>query len=122
MKRDMDLAREILEQVEEKSQGIGSVRLEIPDHSENEIGYHVMLLGEAGLLVAKELGDTGDTGWEGWVALKMTWEGHEFLDAIRNDTVWNKVKEVAKEKGGGLTFEVIKALALKFASSLFGLG
>ncbi|MGH0418786.1 MULTISPECIES: DUF2513 domain-containing protein [Bacillus cereus group] len=22
----------------------------------------------------------------------LTWEGHEFLDAIKNDTVWNNVK------------------------------
>ncbi|MGH0852572.1 DUF2513 domain-containing protein [Bacillus cytotoxicus] len=22
----------------------------------------------------------------------LTWEGHEFLNAIKNDTVWNNVK------------------------------
>ncbi|EOV9525803.1 DUF2513 domain-containing protein [Bacillus cytotoxicus] len=28
----------------------------------------------------------------GWIYSSLTWEGHEFLDAIKNDTVWNNVK------------------------------
>ena len=47
---------------------------------------------------------------------------HEFLDAIRNDTVWNKVKATVKEKGGAIPFEVLKLLAIQAAKSVFGIG
>lgn len=42
----------------------------------------------------------------------MTWEGHEFADAARNDTVWGKTKTYIKDKGMTATFgallEVLK--------------
>lgn len=118
MKRDMDLARTILEQVEDKSDGTNWVDLVVPDRTQAELGYHVMLLDQAGLLTAEEVSNTEIQYWR---AIKLTWDGHEFLDAIRNDTVWSKVKETAKEKGSAMPFEIIKQLAMKFAASLFGL-
>ena len=27
---------------------------------------------------------------------KLTWQGHEFLDAARNETIWKEAKEVTK--------------------------
>ena len=91
MKRDMELARKILEQVEEKSKGVGVVTLEIPDFSPEDISYNVMLLTQAGLLKSNDC--TSGMGLL-WVPRTLTWTGHEFLDAIRNDTVWNKVKDM----------------------------
>ncbi len=43
----------------------------------------------------------------------MTWEGHDFLDAIRNDTIWNRVKATVTEKGGGASVEVMKEIAIQ---------
>ena len=119
MKRDMDLARKILEQVEEKSKGVGVVNLDIPNYPPDEVSYNVMLLAQAGLLKANDC--TSSMGLL-WIPRTLTWTGHEFLDAIRNDTVWNKVKETAKEKGGAITFEAIKALAAHLAVSIFTSG
>ncbi len=42
----------------------------------------------------------------------LTWGGHDFLDAIRNDDVWSKTKSTVQEKVGSATFEVVKALGL----------
>src|SRR5262245_38120038 len=100
MKRDMDLARTILEQVEEKSEGTGDVALDIPGRTQREISYHVMLLNQAGLLDAIDVSNS-ETGLY-WLAVSLTYQGHEFLDAIRNDTVWNKVKQTVKEKGASI--------------------
>ena len=44
MKRDMDLIRGILMQVEEKGKPGGSIDIEIEDHSPEEVSYHVQLL------------------------------------------------------------------------------
>ncbi len=120
MKRDMDLARAILYQVEEKSQGAGWVDLAIQGHTEQEASYHIMLLHEAGLLEGINL--SGCSNGLEWKAKRLTWPGHEFLDAIRNETVWSKVKATVKEKGGAISFEVLKALAAKLALSVFGVG
>jgi len=46
-------------------------------------------------------------------AFGLTWNGHEFLDRVRDQTIWNKVKAAAREKGLTLSFDVIKALATK---------
>jgi hypothetical protein len=35
-----------------------------------------------------------------WRATSLTWQGHEFLDSVRRDTVWQKVKLFVAEKGG----------------------
>jgi hypothetical protein len=118
MKRDMDLAKLILEQVEEKSKGIGTVVLNIPDYSPDEVSYHVKILCDGGFLEA-----TNASTMHGldWVPKSLTWPGHEFLDAIRNDSVWKKVKEKVKEYGGKLSFAIIKNLAIKFAAEGVGL-
>jgi Hypothetical protein (DUF2513) len=113
MKRDMDLARAILLKIEEHpdSDGIGWVSLEIEGRSDREIGYHVMLLHEADLLEAIDASDSEGSDWR---PVRLTWAGHEFLDAARQEGRWQKAKEIVKEKTGGLSFEAIKALLIKW--------
>lgn len=119
MKRDLDLTRNILEQIEEKSNGMPGMVLDLPGHTENEVSYHVKVLSEAGLLTAMDLTDSMGLDWR---PISLTWHGHEFLDAIRNETVWKKIKETVKEKGGAIPFEILKTLAIQFAGSVFGVG
>jgi repressor of nif and glnA expression len=120
VKRDMDLAREILKAIEEspEASGYALVDIKIPDRSEREISYHVMLLNEAGLVEALDLSDTGGIEWG---AQRLAWAGHEFLDAYRRDTLWNKAKAVVMEKTGSLSFEALKqALPIVIKSALGG--
>lgn len=50
---------------------------------------------------------------------RLTWEGHEFLDAARNDTTWRKAKDKFLKPAGAWTFslllEFLKAEAKKLA-------
>jgi hypothetical protein len=118
MKRDMELVRQILLEIEEKGPPLGIVDLSIPGHDAEEVSFHVVLLRDAGLVEAQDL-----TTMHGFDVRprRLTWAGHEFLEAAKNDTVWNKAKEIVKEKGGAIPFEVLKALLVKLTSSLFGL-
>jgi hypothetical protein len=121
MKRDMDLIRRILLDVEEKagSNPIKSFDLAIPGYSPEVVSHHVLLLQQAGLLTAVNF--SSSDGFD--VRPKaLTWDGHEFLASARNDTVWNKVKDQVKEKLTSVPFEVFKALLLKAAAAAFGLG
>ncbi len=44
--------------------------------------------------------------------------GHDFLDAVRNDSVWARVKDKLVQVGGEAPLEVIKAVAVKVALDL----
>ena len=115
----MELVREILLQTEASPYVKGVAELNIEGHSEDEVSYHVKIMAEAGLVSAIDF-STGMTFC--WRPSALTWQGHEFLDAIRNDTVWSKTKEIIKDKGGAIPFAVLQQLVIKVAASFFGLG
>ncbi|WP_265754876.1 DUF2513 domain-containing protein [Avibacterium sp. 21-594] len=52
------------------------------------------------------------------MAINLTWQGHEFLDKIRSDTAWNKIKQIIKTKGIDLSFEAIKLAGKSLLVSL----
>jgi hypothetical protein len=119
MKRDMDLARQILFAIEENPDDpTGWVDVEIPGRSDLEVSYHVTLLAEAGLIEAANV-DTDD-GLE-WKPSRLTWQGHEFLDGVRSDTLWSSAKAETFEKTGGLAFDVLKAVVASLAKRSAGL-
>ena len=114
MKRDMDLARQILLALEAQSVEALGDPIEIEGHDDAEVSYHIKLLDDAGLLVGR---DDGSAETFCWSAKALTWEGHEFLDAARQDTRWDRAKQFVREKGGALTLgalaEVLRRLVLK---------
>ena len=101
MKRDMELVRKILLAVEDHD---SAYALRIEGATKQEIDYHAHLMSQANLLTVIDDSDHSSTGQQVWIT-SMTWEGHEFLDAARNDTVWNRTKEIVS-KAGGATFSV----------------
>ncbi len=108
MKRDMDLIRKILLAIEAHPEPeYWDVPLNIEGYSNKDIAYHVKLLSEAGLIEARKQEIIGyPTQWE---VNALTWAGHEFLEASRDDSRWEKVKRLLLEKTGSLSFEVLKA-------------
>jgi hypothetical protein len=114
MKRDMDLIREILLEVEKRQGLTGWLDLQIPSRDTEEVAYHVKLLDQAGYLQATDL--SSHDGFY-WAPKSLTWEGHEFLDAARNETVWAKAKSFIRENGGSVPLEVVKAFMVQVATS-----
>ena len=101
MKRDMELVREILLKVEEMPFDGAFHDICIEGRSPKAISYHVMLLHEAGFIEAMDLGVC-------WKPIRLTYSGHEFLDAARSDAVWDKAKTAVVERTGVLTLEGLK--------------
>ena len=102
MKRDMDLIRAILLKVEE-STSLGGCQIELPGYSEEEQYYNAKQAQDAGLIEARFA--PGSTDFH---VLRLTYAGHEFLDAARNDTTWAKAKETVLKNTGSLTVEGLK--------------
>jgi hypothetical protein len=97
MKRDMDLVREILLAVEADEGDPEALRqIDVPGHDGLEIAYHIQIVAEAGFIEAEEL--TSNTIYD-WRAKRLTWDGHEFLDTVRDTETWNEVKSGAAKAG-----------------------
>jgi hypothetical protein len=105
MERDMDLVREILLATENKNDFSSWLVPDIEGYTKLEIYYHIKLLIQAGLAEGENLSShSGDK----WVIKTLTSFGHDFLDASRNETVWNKAKASIQSKGLSLTLDLLK--------------
>ncbi len=115
MKRDLDLIRTILLQVEEKDRRFSPE--EVEGHSLEKVDYHLVLLLEAGLIGGSKFSN-------GFVSssvlvTQLTWSGHDFLDAARNKSIWEKAKKyvAAKLKLDSVPLEVIKGVLIRELTS-----
>jgi len=118
MKRNWDTIRELLIKVEGCTLPTEVVRLsQFPSERAAEISYHMTLLIEAGL-VKGQVAQTIDPGPKDFFAQRLTWQGHEFLDAIRSNTVWERTKKTFLEKGVEMTFDLVKSVAKEVAAAL----
>ena len=87
----------------------GGDEVDLAPYTEEQRIYHSALLVEAGLVdgvVRKNA-----QGYPSGVAsIRLTWKGHEFLDAARNDSIWQKTTGTVRSKGLSLTFDLLKEL------------
>lgn len=120
MTRDMELIREILIAIEKEfSDPRAVITLEIPGYDPEYVSYHVMLLNEAKLINARDRNIDQIFLWQ---PTSLTWEGHEFLDAARNDSTWNKAMTKIKGQAASAPFEVVKAVVIQTCKEMFGVG
>lgn len=107
MKRNFDLVREILSAIEEAPPGRIIDGLNVDGFSPEEIGEHAILLQEAGLIEA-DIRRTRSPKKPYLVIIRgLTWKGHDFLAASRDDTIWNLAKEKLIKPAGAMTFDVL---------------
>jgi hypothetical protein len=99
----MDIVRRILMHAADAEPPIES----IPDCDDRVFSYHVALLIEADLVhgTFTEL----NLQPAGGAIFRLTWAGHDFLDAARDDTVWHAAKEKILKPGASWTFDLLKA-------------
>ncbi len=113
MKRDLDLARQLLLDIENRGADCSlSVLRSGPDHEFQErIRYHLRLLIDANLL--QEVDRTSS----GVPCVRLTHEGHELIELSRSDSRWGEAKAICQDRTGGLSLSFIKTILLRFATS-----
>lgn len=115
MKRDMDIIRKIV---------VASMEIDDPlkaiDGVDNEtFGFHAMLLEEAGLAKCfiHESSDSASPTVDLAIVWRLTWDGFEFAQSIRDPDIWEKAKtniiNPAASWSFGLLLEVVKYEAKK---------
>jgi hypothetical protein len=120
MKRNWNLVRQILLEAESFPPGVYIQTFTCEGFDEATIIEHIEIMIESKLLdgeICKTM-----AGSSGFIVRKITWEGHNFLENARNDTLWKKIMAEAKEKGTSTSFVVINGLLTKAAQKYAGLG
>lgn len=134
MKIDHDYLKELLEAFEASDSPTTDIqKLEQQgfDRRENRFLFHLQILADQHL-VERERGcglgyKKGADGYMSWsiVPLRLTANGHEFLEAIRNSEVWGTIKSDFKDASVGTLWRVSKDLlegyTKKKVTSLLGL-
>jgi hypothetical protein len=120
MKRDMNLAREILAWAIEQPHGYVNGNPEITGHTEEEVGYHVYLLHQAGLVNAANRNVSGLPSPNAQLT-SVTWSGHDFADAARDDAIWRKATKTVLKEGASFTFDLLKQWLRSEAQQRLGL-
>jgi hypothetical protein len=115
MKRNMNLIRHILTYIEDQPAGEPIQTMMVPEDIDSPtLGEHIELLIDQGLIE----GDVLDVSTPIFMIHRLTWDGHDFIQAIKNDSVWNKIMNKTKELGGSMTLEIAKELGKKYLLEL----
>jgi hypothetical protein len=109
MKRDWEIIRAILVGIESSETPNTNLTMrDFDEYSEQEVAYNMRLLSEANCIDAHFIeSKTGDHKIAAAYAKKLTPKGHDLLDAIRNDSVWAKIKEKFESKGLDMTIDLV---------------
>src|SRR5260221_12779162 len=99
MKRDLDLIRRILLALEEENS-----ELLTPDNQEL-VCHHVQLLVDAGYVEGRVRWDR-ESNPRGYVVQRITMNGYDYLDSVRDPKVWNETKSVLEKFGGAAALEI----------------
>jgi|SRR5882724_639054 len=128
MQRDMEYVRELLLKIEAAPSVVKQSSDLIPDiatHTQKDrdkLNYHLgMLINEAPFVSAIAAHTYSE---QNWMRLQLTWQGHEFLETVRDPEVWTRTKEGAKKAGNfGLEFvlQIARAYGKHIAKERLGI-
>lgn len=118
MRRDMDLVRKMILALEEALPD-REPELRFEGVPEEKIRYHLYLLYDAGL-IRGELSQAMLDKFPEVYPLHLSWRGHDFADAVRSDTVWQRAKSAIGEKLSSVSFDVLLNLINKIAVKVLG--
>lgn len=117
MKLNHDIVREVLLYLEdhlELNDELDSTKIMIPEVTADEVAYTLLRLSEADFITI--ITDEDLSGNLDIFVKSLTWKGHEFLDNIRNNNTWDKVKKVAAEVGAD-SLSTLQKIAINVISA-----
>jgi methyl coenzyme M reductase beta subunit len=83
------------------------------------LNAHMLLLHDAGLIAAERF--ETQAGEKVILFERITLDGYDFLDLVRDNAVWKEVKERLKAAGGSASLPIIKAVAESVIKSMLQL-
>jgi hypothetical protein len=118
MKRDLDLVRQLLLQIEALPAG-PPVQYRTSEIEDPVLLAHFELVIAAGLVngkLARSQGARGDV-----ISISgLTWEGHEWIEMVRSQGMWGEIRTLL-DGAGALTYELTREMAVKILRARAGL-
>lgn len=121
MKRDLDLIRSILLEIERSNDLKTSCTsiAEALNHDVFEISHHVNLLLDAGYLIATPFKALGYK-YNEYCIKRITNQGYDYLDSVRDEKVYSATKKALKGVAG-FSLEIVKETASSVIKSFIGI-
>ena len=98
MKRDDDFLRELLFKIEERENGFDYVRTMGEDSKKLD---HLRLLCDQGYICEESAN-----------VYRLRSQGHDYIEAIRDDGIWAKTKDAVAKAKSYVTLENIKTITI----------
>jgi predicted transcriptional regulator len=120
MKREMEVVKQLLLLIEENEDDRKELKIPI-NINRDTAAYHLKILDQAGYTKSNVHYASNEPLW---ITSSLTWEGHEFLSALKNDKAVEIAEKKSGEKGSKLSdlpFEVMKQLVIASSKQLLGL-
>ena len=119
MKRDLDLVRQLMLQIESLPP-IPPVQYRAGEVEDPVLLKHLEMLIASGL-VAGKISQSHGTRGDVISITGLTWEGHEWVEMVRSQALWNEIKSRLLERAGVMTYELTKLVARQILSTRLGL-
>lgn len=125
MKRDLDLLRKILLAIENADEfyyynGIPHLASDIGCSNLELVSFHVSLLVDNDYIEVLDI-SCCSINYDDYMIKRLTADDCDYLDNIRNDTIWNKTKEVISNIGGTCALDIVKSIAGKIILNQAGI-
>ena len=120
MKLDIECVRDVLLELETFPIGVylvGSLENSIANHGRENVEYTLVKLSEANYVNVQYCRMTNGSFLFDSI-FDITFQGHEFLEKIRSDTVWNDKVKPALSSIGSMSFDVISNVTSSVVSAL----
>ena len=138
MKLDIDFAIRIMEAMENSDKSViepENQLLEGIEPTDERFSYHCLMLNQAGLIDIWPANRTGSSTYytyiqDGFAVIKdqetrrqhrviafplaLTYDGHKFLETIRNEDARNRIRNFLTEQGLPFALSTVKEAGLKF--------
>lgn len=111
MRRDLDLVRTILKTCADSNEPVPMSTFADAAHTTDLVAYHIDIMQEAGLINATIIRGMNERTVHATID-SLTWEGNDFLDAVRSDGLWSKTKQRIATTIGSVSFDVVKAFGI----------
>ena len=95
--------REVIQFIVAMCRSASTIRIPAVADNYRKRYYHIQLLCDAEYMV--QINEN---------TYRLTSQGHDFIEAIRDNGIWDKIKDAVANTGGNATIEMVKTLAVGF--------
>lgn len=86
----------------------------------NRISYHIELLLDEEFIEAESISQMGTTH-DNYIIKRLTSRGHDYLDSVRNDTIWTQTKAKLGDLTNSVTLSTITDVAQTLVRQMLGI-